>query len=185
MHVSYALEGTALRIRYEAESDADTLCNLTNHSYFNLAGHQSGDIAQQELMICADHYTPVDKELIPTGEIAAVEGTALDFRTRRPIGSGYDHNFVLTAGDTAAWAYSAVSGIAMRMRTTMPGLQLYTAGVLTERPGKNGCVYGPGHGFCLETQFFPDSPNQPGFPSAVLRAGETYEHETVFSFRID
>lgn len=185
--VTYALEGMSLRIRYEAQSDADTLCNLTNHSYFNLRG--CGSVAEQKLMLFADGYTPVDAGLIPTGEIAPVEGTALDFRALRPIGSGYDHNFVLrgTAGIRcpAARAYCAESGITMTVSTTMPGLQLYTAGFLTQRPGKGGCTYRPGDGFCLETQFFPDSPNQPGFPSALLRAGEEYRQETIFEFGVE
>ena len=179
VRVSYTLEGAALRIAYEALSDRDTVCNLTNHSYFNLAGHDSGSIAAQELWIEADAYTPVDAALIPTGEIAAVAGTKLDFRTLRPIGGGYDHNFVLSGG---AVALSRESGIRMELGTTMPGLQLYTSGALTERRGKGGCLYAPGHGFCLETQFFPDSPNQPHFPSPLLRAGERYKQETVYSF---
>lgn len=186
VRVTYMLEAAALRICYEAESDADTLCSLTNHSYFNLAGHQSGSIAEQELQLFSDCYTPVDGELIPTGEISDVTGTRMDFRSMRPIGSGYDHNFVLRgeAGTLhqAARVHSAESGITMTVSTTMPGMQLYTAGFLTERPGKGGCVYRPGYGFCMETQFFPDSPHQPAFPSAMLRVGEKYRHETVFSF---
>lgn len=182
--LSYALENMSLRIRYEAVSDADTLCSLTNHSYFNLRGY--GSVAEQELMIFADSYTPVDAALIPTGEIAPVASTALDFRALRPIGGEYDHNFALRgeAGKLrpAARARCKESGITMALSTTMPGLQLYTAGALTERPGKGGCVYEAGAGFCLETQFFPDSPHQPAFPSPVLRAGERYEHETVFEF---
>lgn len=187
VRVSYTLEGAALRILYEAQSDADTVCSLTNHSYFNLSG--CGSVAEQELMIFADHYTPVDAALIPTGEITPVAGTALDFRTLRPIGSGYDHNFVLRGEPgtlrPAAFARCAESGITMTVSSTMPGLQLYTAGVLTERPGKGGSVYKPGWGFCLETQFFPDAPNQPAFSSPLLRAGERYEHETVFAFDIE
>ena len=135
LRVTYALEGTALRIRYEAVSEADTVCSLTNHSYFNLAGH--GSVAEQELMICAEHYTPVDAALIPTGEIRAVEGTALDFRRMRPIGGGYDHNFALNAGtDAAAVLYSEKTGIEMTTTTTLPGVQVYSANFLTEREGK-------------------------------------------------
>ena len=186
VQVTYALEGTALRIRYKAESDADTLCSLTNHSYFNLCG--CGSVAEQELMLCADSYTPVDETLIPTGAIAPVAGTALDFRTLRPIGSGYDHNFVLRSAPgalrPAAKARCAASGITMTVSTTMPGLQLYTAGFLSERPGKGGSVYRPGYGFCLETQFFPDSPNKPDFPSCVLQKGEEYNKTTIYKFDI-
>lgn len=182
VRVSYVLQGASLRIVYEALSDADTVCSLTNHSYFNLAGHASGSAAGQELCIEADAYTPVDASLIPTGEIAPVVGTALDFRCMRPIGSGYDHNFVLRGG---VHARSAESGITMAVTTTMPGLQLYTAGVLTERRGKGGAVYARGHGFCLETQHFPDAPNKPWFPSPLLRSGEHYRQETVFAFGIE
>lgn len=179
VRVSYVLEGSSLHLVYEARSDADTLCSLTNHSYFNLSGHGSGSIEGQTLQLCAGRYTPVDAALIPTGEIAPVAGTELDFREPKHLKAGYDHNFVLTG---EAKAHSAESGITMTVSTTMPALQLYTAGVLTERTGKGGTVYRRGQGFCLETQHFPDAPNRPSFPPALLRAGEPYRHETVFAF---
>ena len=198
--VTYSLEANALKIKYEAISDADTICNLTNHSYFNLAGHGSGDVLEQEVKLYADFYTPTDADSIPTGELANVAFTPMDLREFTPIGKniesdfiqlvqgkGYDHNYVL-AGDSSALKLAAEagcreSGILMQLLTTMPGVQFYTANYIEDgRVGKDGKSYGPRHGFCFETQFYPDSPNKPEFPTVLLKAGEKYEHSAVFSF---
>lgn len=198
--VCFALEGSALSIRYRATTDRDTVCNLTNHSYFNLAGHDSGSILAQEIQLNAQYYTPSNAELIPLGTVEPVKNTPMDLRRPVPIGAhindaspqlvqagGYDHNWVLDGEvgklHPAAWAYSPTNGIVMQMETTLPGVHFYTGNFLNRGlTGKSGSTYGPRHGFCLETQFFPDSPNQPTFPSAVLNAGSTYDHTTVFRF---
>ena len=200
LRVTYALEGGALSLRYEALAHGDTVCSLTNHSYFNLAGQGSGPVLDQLLTLNAACYTPADETSIPCGVLEPVAGTPMDFRTPTPIGArieddfaqlrlghGYDHNYVVdgTPGvlRPAALALCPETGIAMETQTTLPGMQLYTANFLTEGwPGKGGASYGPRHGFCLETQFFPDSPNQPAFPTAVLRSGERYDHTTRFVF---
>lgn len=195
--VLFSLEESALRIRYSAVSDMDTVCSLTNHSYFNLAGHASGTMLQHKLVLSASSYTPVDDSSIPTGEILSAEGTPMDLRTPVAVGDrvndpfpqirrakGIDHNFVID-GEPAARVWSEASGISMTVSTTMPGIQLYTGNFLAEgRRGKDGCAYGPYHGFCLETQHFPDAPNCPQFPSPVLKAGEIYNHTTEFTFSI-
>lgn len=198
VQVTYALEGAALRIHYWAASDRDTVCNLTNHAFFNLSGHTSGDVLDQHVQIFASRYTPTDAGSIPLGTLAPVEGTPLDLRQLTPIGAhvddpfeqlamakGYDHNYVLDGAQgglrPAALAWSPRTGITMAVDTTLPGLQFYSANyLLPGSPGKGGAVYGPRHAFCLETQFFPDSPNQPAFPSAILRAGEAFDHTTRF-----
>ncbi|MBX9395389.1 galactose mutarotase [Streptomyces sp. TRM72054] len=177
---TYRLDATgALRIAYEAVTDAPTVVNLTNHSYWNLSGSGSGDAGGHELRIAAGRYTPVDDDLIPTG-IAPVEGTRFDFRTARKTGSGYDHNFVLDKGvtDTAvevAELFDPASGRVLTVATTEPGLQLYTADHLSG-------PFAPGDGIALETQHFPDSPNRPQFPGTVLRPGEVFRSETVYGF---
>ena len=198
--VTYTLRGDALTISYHAVSEADTPCNLTNHSYFNLSGHDSGPVLDQTIQMFAQSYTPTDAESIPLGIIAPVENTPMDLRTPVRIGEhiddaftqlvqgrGYDHNFVIDgAANTlrpAAEAHSEKTGITMRVHTTQPGVQLYTANFLPEgRRGKGGCVYGPRHAFCLETQHFPDSPNQPNFPSAILERNAEYQHTAAFVF---
>lgn len=198
--VQFALEDNSLVIRYQAKSDQDTLCNLTNHSYFNLAGHNSGSALDQSIQIFAQNYTPSNPESIPYGTIEPVAGTSMDFRSPTPIGAhiqedfdqlnnarGYDHNYVIDGAigvlRTAAKAYSLTTGITLEAETTLPGVHFYTANFVPKRcHGKSGCFYGPQHAFCLETQFFPDSPNQPTFPSAVLKAGDKYTHSTVFRF---
>lgn len=201
--VTYALEGDALSIRYEASGDRDTPCSLTNHSYFNLAGQGSGPVLDQELKLFASAYTPADSTSIPTGEIEPVEGTPMDLRVPGPIGArieepfqqlvwgrGYDHNFVVDGRPgtlrPAARAASRTTGVVLEVETTSPGVQFYTANYVEEgRRGKNGAVYGFRHGFCLETQYFPDAPNCPAFPSATLRAGEAYDQLTRFRFSLE
>ncbi|BBC36752.1 Aldose 1-epimerase [Streptomyces graminofaciens] len=175
---TYTLDGSgALRIAYEAVTDAPTIVNLTNHSYFNLAG--SGNAGGHELRIAASRFTPVDADLIPTG-VEDVTDTRFDFRQARGTGAGYDHNFVLDKGITpapveVAELYDPASGRVLTVATTEPGLQLYTADHLGE-------PFGPGGGVALETQHFPDSPNQPRFPSTELRPGGVYRSETVYGF---
>lgn len=191
-------ETSALTVDYEATTTRPTPVNLTQHSYFNLAGR--GDILDHQVMLAASRFTPVDSTLIPTGELRSVDGTPFDFRRATAIGaridsdhrqlsfgSGYDHNFVLDEGAAvAARVLDPLSGRVMEITTTEPGIQFYTGnfldGLIT---GKGGRVYERRSAFCLETQHFPDSPNQPSFPSTVLRPGETYATQTVFAFRTD
>ena len=176
-------DSNELQIIFSASSDKDTVVNMCNHSYFNLRGE--GKILDHELMINADRYTPVDSMLIPTGELRRVEGTDFDFRKIRRIGEGfYDHNFALNDGTLCAEVYEPCSGRTLRITTDMPGVQFYAGGCLTQRRGKNGAVYSENCGFCLETQFFPDSPNKPDFPSCVLRGDEMFMKKTVLKFGI-
>ncbi|NKQ26737.1 aldose epimerase family protein [Streptomyces galbus] len=176
---TYTLDASgALRLAYEAVTDAPTVVNLTNHSYFNLAG--SGTATGHELRLAASRYTPVDDDLIPTGDLAPVADTRFDFRTSRKLGPGYDHNYVLDKGVTAAAEevaelHDPASGRVLTVATTEPGLQLYTGDHLP-------APLAPGEGVALETQHFPDSPNRPAFPSTVLRPGEVYRSETVYGF---
>jgi len=192
--VTYVLTaGGELIISYEAKTDKPTVVNLTHHSYFNLTGGRR-DVLGHALELAADRYTPVDAELIPTGLLAPVEDTPMDFRASASIGSriaavpgGYDHNYVLNSeGKTlasAARVFEPESGRVMEIRTVEPGLQFYSGNFLDGSiAGKAGRVYGKHWGFCLETQHFPDSPNRPEFPSTVLRPGETYRTMTVFKF---
>lgn len=181
-----------LSIRYEAKCDAPTLVNIAHHSYFRLDG--GPDILDHQLRIDADAYLPVDEELIPTGEIAPVAGTAFDFRRERSIRLAgpdgqpvYDHNFCLSGGRVAlrevAMARSPKSGVTMRISTTEPGVQFYAGHKLnTPVPGLGGERYGAFAGLCMEPQFWPDSPNNPGFPQALLRPGEHYLQETEYRF---
>jgi aldose 1-epimerase len=188
-------DANELCIDYQATTDKTTPINLTNHSYFNLAG--SGNVLAHDLMVSADYYTPSDANLIPTGEIAPVRGTPLDFTTPRAIGSrfgelkavpaGYDHNYVVNrAGKSLALAarvYEHTSGRVMEVHTTQPGVQLYTGNFLDgSLTGKRNTVYGQHSGFCLETQHYPDSVNHPSFPSTLLRPGQVYHHTTVHRF---
>jgi aldose 1-epimerase len=201
--VTYVLtDENELRIEYLAETDKPTVVNLTHHSYFNLAGHDSGDILGHELALTASRFAPVDQGLIPTGELRHVAGTPMDFRESIAIGSrieeteeqlefagGYDHNFVLDDHDgslrIAARVYEPTSGRVMEVYTTEPGIQFYSGNFLGgSNVGKGGTPYEHRGGFCLETQHFPDSPNQPHFPSTVLRPGELYESTTIYKFSV-
>jgi len=177
--------GNELILDYTAVSDADTVLSLTNHSYFNLAC--GGDILSHELMLAADGYLPTDGELIPTGEIRPVEGTDYDFRRRRIIGDGkYDVCYALKPGNgVKAEVYEPGSGRGLRLYTDMPAVQLYCSAWLGGVRGRGERVYKAYEGLCLETQFFPDAPNKPGLPPAVLRAGELYRRRTVYEFYVE
>ncbi len=202
--VTYSLtDANELRIDYEATTDKDTVLNLTNHSYFDLSGQSFGKIVDHEVTINADTFTPVNKNLIPTGELKPVEGTPFDFRKPHRIGDridandeqlqlaqGYDHNFVLNrTGDgpsLAARVRDPRSGRILEVLTTQPGVQFYTGNHLDgTAKGKGGMVYAFRTGFCMETQHFPDSPNQPNFPSTVLKPGQQFRNTTVFKFSLD
>jgi len=178
----------ALSIVYEADTDADTPVNLTNHAYFNLSGYGAGDVLPQRLFIDADRYDPVDEKLIPVGEPAPVAGTEFDFTTPRPIKQGYDHNFVLrpAAGmRKAAQLWDDNSGRTLEVFTDMPSIQLYTACMMDGQvPFKGGVPQRPLHALCLETQYAPNTPNRPNMPQCTLRPGEHMRHETVFKFGV-
>ena len=202
--VTYTLtEENELFLHYKGSCDQDTVANMTNHVYFNLAGHDSGDILKQELKMSARYYTPVrDSQAIPTGEIAPVEGTPLDFTQGKPIGrdieadfeqlkfvGGYDHNFVLKkekgAVEKFAEAYCQESGICLEAYTDLPGAQFYAGNFITPEPvGKGGTVYGKRSGFCLESQFYPNAINQEGFASPILKAGEHYDTTTCYKLYV-
>ncbi len=196
--VRYTFAGGALRVQYEATCDRDTVVNLTNHTYFNLAGESSGSVAAHEITIAADAFTPVDATMIPTGELRPVAGTVFDLREPIRIGryvdgadeqlrlaGGFDHNWVLNGSQPAARVVEPEGGRTLEVETTEPGLQFYTGNFLNgSMPSRQGGLYKRRAGLCVETQQFPDSPNRPAFPSTVLRAGETYRSETTFRFGI-
>lgn len=190
VEVVYTLQSNTLRIEYQATTDRPTILNLTNHSYFDLSG--TGDIGGHSLQLFADTFTPVDPTQIPTGELRPVAGTPFDFRTPTPIGlridaddeqlriaGGYDHNYVLSGGPLAARVTEPTTGRILEVRTTEPGLQLYTGNSLD---GSDG--HPRRSGFCLEAQHFPDAPNQPRFPPVVLRPGEIWRHWTEYRFGV-
>ena len=202
--VTYTLtDRNELAVDYEATTDAPTVINLTQHSYFNLSAGASPDILKHQLMLNADRYTPVDDTLIPTGELAPVQGTPFDFRTPTAIGAridqdnvqlkrgkGYDHNWVLNAASDgltkAARVVEPTSGRTLEISTTEPGIQFYSGNFLDGTiKGKGGVMIPHRGGFCLETQHFPDSPNQSSFPSTVLRPGQQYRSRTVFTFGVE
>lgn len=198
--VTYTVTGdNALTIEYTATTDRATPACFTNHTYFNLAGEGSGDVLSHVLTLHASRYTPVNAGLIPIGEIAPVAGTPLDFTTPHRIGEriespseqlrvagGYDHNYVfdpMNEAQAAATLFEPLSGRLLEMRTSEPGVQLYTGNFLDGSfAAKNGHVYHHRHGLCLETQHFPDSPNQPAFPSVTLRPGHTLHSKTEYRF---
>ena len=197
--VKYTLVGKDLKIDYSASTDKDTVLNLTNHSYFNLAGQGNGDILKDTVKINASRYTPVDANLIPTGELAPVAGTPFDFLKATAVGDridadndqikkghGYDHNWVLDSSgkqSEAAEVYEASSGRVLQVLTDQPGVQFYTGNFLDGSiTGKGGKVYGHRAALCLETQHFPDSPNHPKFPSTELKPGHKFHSITVFRF---
>lgn len=201
VHMTYGLtKNNALKITYRAVSDKDTVVNLTNHSYFNLGGHASGDVLKQILQINSGFYTPNNEECMPTGEVLAVGGTPFDFRVPKPIGQdidadfeqiqmfgGYDHNFALNGRGyrLGAIASCVETGIVMAMYTDSPAMQLYTMNSADkERVCKDGVVYGEHHAFCLETQCFPNAMAHSHYPSPILRAGESYSYTTEYRFSI-
>ena len=193
--VMYTLTGdNELKIDYEATSDKATVLNLTNHAYWNLGGWDSGDILGHEMQLFCDKYLPTDDTLIPTGELADVAGTAMDFRTPKPIGqdieqtgSGYDHCFIVNSSEQSPAPVARVrdpgSGRVMEVLTTEPGVQLYTANFLNGAPEQGG--FNERQGFCLECQHYPDSPNQPDFPKTLLEPGEVYQQTTIYRFLVE
>lgn len=200
--VRYTLtEENELKLHYHGSSDRKTILNLTNHTYFNLDGHDSGRVEDHELWLGASRYTPVVAGAIPTGEIAAAAGTPMDFTTPKKIGrdinesfeqleltGGYDHNWVIDGWDGSlrhiATAKAPESGRRMKVFTTLPGVQFYAGNFVDEQKGKDGAVYNIRTGFCLETQYFPDSVHHSDFPSCVFGAGREYDSETVYQFEI-
>lgn len=196
--VTYTLtKDNEVKIHYRAVPDADTLINLTNHSYFNLSGHASGTVLAQEVMLDADAYARADSQSIPTGEIVPVSGTPMDFRQLKPIGAeideayealefgkGYDHNWVLNKKGyrKAAFMRSKESGIAMEVYTDLPGLQFYTANFVDHEKGKEGAVYNMRQAACFETQYFPDAVHKDHFEGPEVKAGEIYETTTAYRF---
>ncbi len=204
LHVQVAFslsDANELTIHYRATTDKDTIMNLTQHPYFNLAGQGAADILRHELTLNAGTFTPIDGNMIPTGELRAVKDTPFDFSKPTTIGArigeedeqltlagGYDHNWVLNkTGDDAltfaARVFEPESGRILEVLTTEPGIQFYSGNSLDGRVGKTGTAYVPRSGFCLETQHFPDSPNHPQFPSTILRPGEEFRSTTIFRFR--
>ena len=200
MDVTYTLtEENEVRLDYYAIPDADTILNLTNHSYFNLNGHASGSILKHTVWLDADSFTRADAQSIPTGEIVPVAGTPMDFRARKEVGrdiemdyealnfgKGYDHNWCLNNGGKLAKVAELtgdLSGITMDVSTDLPGVQIYTANFLEKEAGKDGVVYLRRQGICFETQYYPDALNHPNFPSTLCKAGEVYKTTTIYRFR--
>ncbi len=203
LSIRYQLnEENELKLSYGADCDQDTVCNLTNHTYFNLGGHDSGYIGNTQLWLAAKEYTPIiDSQAIPTGEYAPVAGTPFDFTEAKPIGrdieedniqlkygGGYDHNFVIRKEKGLnvrfAEAYNPATGICLEAFTDLPGFQFYSGNGMKEETGKKGAKYGRRQGFCLETQFFPNSINQEGFAKPVLKAGEHFSSSTTYRLSV-
>lgn len=200
VQVTYTVtEDNELKIQYGAESDKNTIINMTNHTYFNLAGHNKGRIYDHVLELSASAYTPVIPGAIPTGEIAAVAGTPFDFTKAKRVGDeieadneqlkltgGYDHNWVIDDADGMLKEFAVVtepvSGRVLRAYTDLPGVQFYAGNFITMQEGKEGAEYGPRSGLCLETQYFPDTANKPEFPSAVFGPDRTYKSTTIYKF---
>ncbi|MBD5486847.1 MAG: galactose mutarotase [Lachnospiraceae bacterium] len=198
--VTFSLsDDNALKLSYHVTADANTIVNMTNHTYFNLAGHKAGRIEDHLLKINASHYTPVVPGAIPTGKIAPVEGTPMDFTKMKPIGQdinadceqlkigqGYDHNFVIDGADGTlreiAEAEDPKSGRKMKVFTDLPGVQFYAGNCIGEETGKENTAYGPRKGFCLETQFYPDNIHHPNFPQSVFGPGKDYDSVTIYQF---
>ncbi|MCP1101753.1 aldose 1-epimerase [Aequitasia blattaphilus] len=186
-----------LLISYGAAPDEDTLINMTNHSYFNLSGHDGGSVLEQKVWIDADGFTPTNEDLIPTGEIRSVENTPMDFRKEKKIGKeinedyeplniagGYDHNWVLNGSGyrKVAYLYAEDTNVKMEVYTDLPGMQFYTGNFIEKENGKNGAVYKKRHGLCFETQYFPDAVNQEAFQSPITKKGATYQTKTGYKF---
>jgi aldose 1-epimerase len=199
--VEYSLtEENELKINYFAVSDKDTVVNLTNHAYFNLSGHASGDVLKHQMYINADKFTPVNNECLPTGELRSVKGTVMDFTQQKDIasglnsgdeqiacGKGYDHNWVLNTkgniNEIAAELFDPESGRVMQVFTTKPGIQFYSGNFLSDKlVGKDNTVYKSRAGLCLETQYFPNAMKHKHFPSPVLKAKDQYHYETIYKF---
>jgi len=199
VQVKYTLEKGELGIEYTATCTEDTPINLTNHCYFNLAGHNSGSIINHKIQIFSHKVTAVDETLIPTGELMDVTGTPLDLRELTTIapglesddrqielGGGYDHNWVLSTEPFRSPAIAAVlecNGLSMECITTKPGIQFYSGNMQAGETGKGGAVYGKRTGLCLETQYWPNSVNTPSFPAPILRKGEKYNAKTIYKFK--
>lgn len=202
--VTYTLtDDNAVEIHYEGTSDKDTVTNMTNHSYFNLGGHDSGLVYDHTMQLNCSHYTPViDSKSIPTGELAPVAGTPMDFTQPKLIGKevdadfeqlkltgGYDHNFVIDKEDGAlSWmarAYCEKTGIGMEAYTDCPGVQFYTGNFIQDEKGKNGVIYGKRHGFCLESQYCPNAVNDSHFKQPFLRADDKYDTKTIYKFTVE
>lgn len=199
MDVTYTLtEDNAVQIDYYGVPDQDTIVNMTNHSYFNLNGHASGNVLDQEVWIDADSFTRADETSIPTGEIVPVEGTPMDFRVKKTVGrdieesyealvfgKGYDHNWCLNNQGKfvkVAEMSSELSGITMEVYTDLPGVQIYTGNYIFAETGKGGVIYKQRQGMCFETQYYPDAINHDNFPSPVCKAGEVYQTRTTYKF---
>ena len=197
--VTYTLtDDNELKIDYDGMADADTVINMTNHSYFNLNGHASGNILEHELWVDADAFTATDDKLIPTGEIRAVEGSPMDFRVKKLVGrdidedydalnyaGGYDHNWCLNNNGEFKKVIEIsgdLSGITMEVYTDLPGVQIYAGNFLVSEPGKSGATYKKRQGICFETQHYPDAINHDNFPSPVVKKGEAYKTTTVYKF---
>ena len=197
--VTYTLtDDNELKIDYDGMADADTVINMTNHSYFNLNGHASGNILEHELWVDADAFTATDDKLIPTGEIRSVEGSPMDFRVKKLVGrdidadydalnyaGGYDHNWCLNNNGEFKKVIeisSDLSGITMEVYTDLPGVQIYAGNFLVSEPGKSGATYKKRQGICFETQHYPDAINHDNFPSPVVKKGEAYKTTTVYKF---